>query len=137
MNIVKSLLGSLFLFLERIKGTKTVLEIKNPKNALGHLAAYHVSGFEINIYCQLKHYHRAYDRWYAPNTDIWAYHIFSVVSKDAPESIRQACELDIDLPSQFPSFVDVEHQKDEAIRAYLDLLISRFGDEFQSNKQTQ
>lgn len=133
MNIIKSLLGSLFLLLERIKGTKTVLEIKSPQNALGHLAAYDVSGFEINIYCQLKHYHRAYDKWYAPNKSIWVYHIFSVVSNDAPDVIRQACELDIDLPSQFPAFVDKEYQKDEAIRAYLDLLISRFGDEFQSN----
>jgi hypothetical protein len=132
MNIIKKLLGSLFLITERIKGTKTVLEIKSPKNSLGYLLAYAVSGYEISIYCQVKRYHRIYDKWFAPNRYIVVYRVFSVVSNDAPENIRTACELDIDIPEQLHNAVSEQHQKDEAIRAYLDLLINRLGEEFRS-----
>lgn len=89
---------------------------------------YSVSGFTIEIFCQRKRYRRYYDNWFVPNNDHIAYRVFSVVSSDAPDILKQACELDLDIPALLPSFVPDEGQREEVVKAYLDLLIQRLGE---------
>lgn len=125
MALFKSLLNAFFLYLEKLKGRKTVYEVKLPKHALGHLAGFAVAGFEVRIYCQKKQYKRSYDNRFIPDKYMAVYSVFSVVSNDAPERLRQACELVADIPCQLSSFVSDEGQKDAAIQAYLDLLVHK------------
>lgn len=124
-GVLKKPLGVLFLFHEGLKGEKTVYEVKLPKNALGHLVGFAVSGYEVRIYCQKKQYERKYKNWFVPDKRMVLYRVFSVVTNDAPERLKEACELDIDIPCQLSSFVDDEGQKDAAILAYLDILAHR------------
>lgn len=125
MTLLKSLLSDLFLYFEKLKGKKTVYEIKLPKNALGQLVGYAVDGYEIRIYCQKKQYKRQYNSRLIPDKDTVVYRVFSVVSSDAPDLLREACELDVDIPCQLSALVDDEGQKDAAIQAYLDLLAAK------------
>jgi hypothetical protein len=119
------MLSVVFLFLEKLKGKKTLHEVKLPKNALGHLVGFAVSGYEVRIYCQKKQYKRKYDNWFVRDKSMVVYRVFSVVTNDAPDRLKEACELDVDIPCQLSPFVDDEGQKDAAILAYLDLLASR------------
>lgn len=125
MQLLKRMLSVAFLFLEKLKGKKTLHEVKLPKNALGHLVGFAVSGYEVRIYCQKKQYKRKYDNWFVPDKNMVVYRVFSVVTNDAPERLKEACELDVDIPCQLSPFVDDEGQKDAAILAYLDLLATR------------
>ena len=125
MTLLKSLLSAVFLYFEKLKGKKTVYEVKLPKHALGHLVGFAVSGYKVSIYCQKKQYKRKYDSWLVPDKSTVVYRVFSAVSNDAPEMLREACELDIDIPCQLSSLVDDEGQKDAAILAYLDLLVNK------------
>lgn len=125
MTLLKSLLSDLLLYLERLKGKKTVYEVKLPKNALGHLVGYAVSGYEVRIYCQKKQYKRMYDSRLIPDKDTVLFRVFSVVSNDAPALLREACELDVDIPCQLSPLIDDEGQKDAAIQAYLDMLAAK------------
>jgi hypothetical protein len=116
--------GSLMLF-EYLRGTNTVTEIKRPENALGDLRGFTVRGFEIAIYCHRREYHVRYSRWYVPNRTLYSYNVFSVVGHDAPEPLRKACELDVDIPSlvhrwNFDSMIRIRQ-----VNAYLDLLETR------------
>lgn len=122
MALLKGLLSAFFLYLERLKGRKTVYEVRLPKNALGHLTGFAVYGYEVSIYCQKKQYKRSYENRFIPDKYMSVYHVFSVVSNDAPERLREACELEADIPCQLSSFVDDEGQKQAAVLAYLDLL---------------
>lgn len=121
--------GAFLLFWESLKGKKTVREIKHPKNALGHLVGYSVAGYTLEIYCQRKHYRRSYDKWFIPNKDHMAYRVFSVVSADAPDSLKKACELDVDIPALLPPAIDDHAHRQAVVNAYLDLLIERLGHE--------
>ncbi len=58
-----------------------------------------------------------------------AYRVFSVVSDDAPEPLKKACELDIDIPALLPPSVDDHGHRQAAVNAYLDILIERLGQE--------
>jgi len=126
-NVFARMLCWLLSFFQRLKGHYSVEEIKHPRNALGSLTGYSLSGYTIEIFCQRRHYRRYYDNWFVPNKDHIAYHVFSVVSSDAPTVLKQACELDLDIPALLPSFVPDEGQREEVVHAYLDLLIHRLG----------
>jgi hypothetical protein len=126
-NVIPRLLRWFLLFLRKLKGQYSIEEIKHPKNVLGSLTGYSVSGYTIEIFCQRRHYRRYYDHWFVPNEDHVAYHVFSTVSSDAPDILKKACELDLDIPALLPSFVPDEGQREEVVRAYLDLLIQRLG----------
>ncbi len=125
MALLKSLISAIFVYFEKLKGRKTVYEVRLPKNALGHLTGFNVSGYEVSIYCQKKQYKRKYDNRFIPDEFMTVYHVFSAVSNDAPEKLRAACELEADLPCQLSSFVDDEGQKEAAVLAYLDLLAQK------------
>lgn len=127
INTIIRCLGAVILFLEQLKGQRVIKEIHHPHNAMGYLAGYSISGYSIQIFCQRKHYRRYYDNWFIPNQDHIAYHVYSVVSSDAPDVLKQACELDLDIPALLPSAVSDEGQREEAVKAYLDLLIERLG----------
>lgn len=58
-----------------------------------------------------------------------AYRVFSVVSQDAPDSLKKACELDIDIPALLPHAVSDHGHRQAAVNAYLDILIERLGQE--------
>lgn len=127
MDTIQKLIGWWWLLLESFKGTKTVQEIQHPRNALGHLTGYSVSGYRLEIYCQKKHYRRHYDKWFIPNEDHVAYRVFSVVSQDAPLGLKKACELDVDIPALLPPAAPDAVQRRAVIDAYLDILIERLG----------
>lgn len=128
-NVIPRLLCWFLLLIRRFKGHYFVEEIKHPKNTLGSLIGYSVSGYTIEIFCQKRHYRRHYDSWFVPNEDHVAYHVFSTASSGAPEILKQACQLDLDIPALLPSFVPDEGQREEVVRTYLDLLIQRLGPE--------
>lgn len=116
--------GSLFLLFENFKGPKSVVEIKDVSNALGHLVGVHVMGYEISIYCQRIHYHTVYV-WKLWRNQHSVYRVFSAVTKDAPPALIKACELDVPFPAFYPRFVPERMQVKAAIDAYLDLLATR------------
>lgn len=121
----RNMLGSLFLVLERVKGEHRVREVKERNQEPGHLVAKNFAGYEINIYCHRRHLRRVYAKPYVPDKDFILYRVISVVSYDAPEAIRRACELDTELPALLPFFVPEDMQKMAAVSAYLDLVIER------------
>jgi len=122
MNFITGLINRFLLFVERLKGNTTVIEIKTPKNLVGHLTGYSVHGYEIQIFCQKRHYRRSYDSWYIPNVNHIAYRVFSIVTNDAPDRLKKACELDIVIPELMAETIDERRQRQAAIDAYLDIL---------------
>jgi len=125
MAIFNRLLSLFVVFLERIKGGQTFVRIDAGGQDISHLVGQSFADYEIHIYCQRKQYCRVYHRWSALNRHFVIYHVFSVVSANAPGDIIQACKLEIDIPAQLPLFVDDSLQRISAISAYLDLVIAR------------
>lgn len=125
LKAVKFIVGGMLLLFQYLRGPKTVKELKHPENALGSLNGFTVRGFEIAIYCHRKVYEVCYARWYVPNRKLVTYHVFSVVSNDAPASLRKACELDVELPALVHRWSFDRHIRHHQVLAYLDLLESR------------
>lgn len=125
MKLVQSWADALFLWAERAKGARCVEEIHSPQSLSAQLTGYAVSGYEISLYCQTKQYLCRHLAWWVPNRVFTTYHVFSVVSSDAPQSLREACALDVPLPAMSPRYVSRKLQKKLALNAYLDLLIER------------
>lgn len=124
MKFLTRMLGSLFLVVERFKGPKTVIEVKDVSNALGHLVGQNVMGYEISIYCQRIHYMSIYNsRLFRGRHSV--YRVFSTVSKGAPLPLVKACELDMPFPAFYPKIVPERMQVKAAIDAYIDLLHPR------------
>jgi hypothetical protein len=125
----QTIVGVLFCLIERMKGNKTVYEIRHPKYNLGSLTGYSVSGYELNIHCQLKEYRRSYDKWFIPDEFHMVYHVYSTVSNDAPELLKSVCGFDIDFPALLPNGSSIDNQRKAAVDAYLDILIQKLSSE--------
>ena len=115
---------ALFIF-SRVRGTKTVSEHKGFNNQLGFLKAFVVCGYEVTIHCHRKKYCIKYDRWFIPNRTVMTYNVFSMVSREAPQALRKACELDIDLPELIHRWNFDSETRKEQVNEYLDLLEKR------------
>lgn len=127
MQYLKLFTALLMLFIGRLKGSKTVYETHSADNALGSLRGYSVRGYEITIFCQRKQYAVKYDKWYIPNVMRTSYRVVGVVTNDAPEALKQACDIYLDLPS-FISESNFSHEiRRSVVLAYLDLLEKRLG----------
>jgi hypothetical protein len=135
LRALRFITGAVLLLFERLCGPKTLVEIKRPDHALGSLRGMTLRGFEVAIYCHRKEYRVLYENWYIPNRTLFSYNVFSVVGKDAPESLRSACELDVELPplAHHRSFNSAIQR--QQVHAYLDLLESRLID--RSKNETQ
>lgn len=127
IRTINSLLSAFIILVEQLKGNKVFQEIKHPRNCLGQLAGYSIAGYRIEIFCQRKHYRRVYEAWFIPNTNHIAYRVFSVVTADAPERLKEACKLDIDIPALLPEIVGDHMLRQAAVDAYLDILIEKLG----------
>ena len=121
-GLMKRFLNLFGMIFEKIKGTTTVMEVSTPKNLIAHLTGYSIYGYEIQIFCQKRHYRRNYDKWYVPNANHVAYRVFSMVTNDAPDTLKKACELDIVIPQLLSETIDEKRQRQAAIDAYLDIL---------------
>lgn len=125
MRFVKSVLGVVLLLFERLRGPKSVYEIKQADNEMGSLKGFTVRGYALAIYCQRKEYHVVYDRWYVLNRVETTYNVFAVVSNDAPKALKKACELDVDLPALVSNWNFDNEIRRAQVHAYLDLLEKR------------
>lgn len=126
MTYIESFLRRGFLFVEKLKGTKSINEttvFEDPH--LGTLVSHSITGYRVQIFCKKRIYRKRYSRWFIPPTDLVMYDIYSVVSCDAPESLKKACTLEITIPRPRPFFFDESAQRNAAIEWYLDLLIQR------------
>lgn len=127
MRYLALLTSALFMMYERWKGAKTVYEIKSPQNNLGSMQGYSIRGYQLTIFCQRREYQVSYDKWYVPNHKRYTYCVTSLVTNDAPDALKVACELDIDLPA-FVSHYNFEQVIfSSVVNAYLDLLEKRLG----------
>jgi len=136
MHFIRRILSRCFLFVEkRLKGNKSFTNITIPEDhdLVGWLEGYSVTGYRIKIFCSKVRYRKQYSRWYVPASNIDLYHVYSVVSPDAPAALKQACSLEITIPPPHPEFLNTEFQKDAAIEWYLDLLIQRIPNEDRFN----
>ena len=122
MQLLRSILGSIFIFLERLKGNKVVCDVSIPNNVVGLLTGYSMYGYEIQIFCKKRHYRRKYDKWFIPNDDHAAYEVFSIVSNDAPDSLKKACKMELVIPRLLAEPVSEARQRQAAVDAYLDIL---------------
>lgn len=125
MRFDRLLVAVVLSLFERLRGPKTVYEIKRPQNTLGSLKGFAVRGYEIVIYCQRKEYHVKYDRWYIPDRIEATYNVFSTVTSDAPQALRDACELDVELPALIHDWNFNNVIRRAQVHAYLDLLEAR------------
>jgi hypothetical protein len=112
---------------KQFKGNMSFTDITIPedRDLVGWLEGHSVTGYRIKIFCSKVRYRKQYSRWYVPSTEIDLYHVYSVVSDDAPEPLKEACSLEIIVPPPHREFISAEFQKDTAIEWYLDLLIQR------------
>lgn len=136
MYFIRRLLSRCFLFVEkRLKGNKTFRDVSIPedRDLVGTLTGYSVTGYQIRIFCSKQRLEKIHARWYIPTTSIDLYHVYCVVSQDAPQSLRDACALEIRIPSPLPEFLSTEFHKDAVIECYLDLLIQRMQPEDRFN----
>lgn len=125
MSGLRIFVGVVLLLFERLRGPKTVYEIKRPSNSLGSLKGFTVCGYDIAIYCQRKEYHVKYDRWYVPDRVEVSYQVFSVTSRDAPKALQEACALDVELPALIHHWNFDNVIRRAQVHAYLDMLEAR------------
>lgn len=124
------LIGYIFVFLEWLKGNKTVIVNSFPNDNDHYLEAT-FNGFSLQIFCSKQQYRRKYDRWYIPNQDRSNYHVYCKIVEEengevkAPDDLKLACELKTNIPSMLPEFVELKYHRIAITHAYLDILIHR------------
>jgi hypothetical protein len=132
MDTMRQFVGVVLSCFERFRGPKTVYELERARNCMGGLRGFTVRGYEIVIYCQRKEYQVKYDRWYIPDRIESTYKMFSVVTNDAPEALKRACELEVELPGLIHSWNFDRKICRAQVHAYLDLLEMRIKNEVTS-----
>lgn len=106
-------------------GPSTFKEIAYKPCLASKVTATSIGGYELSVYCRTRHYARLYSCPLVPTQHIVLHQVYSVVSADAPESLRKACEATITVPAWMHWCVNNDTQEALAVRSYLDILIDR------------
>ena len=125
MRLVRKLASLMTYWVEKVKGPRTIEEVVVPRTRSEGLTGHSVSGYEINIHCQERHYKVRYKRWWMSTDEFRQFHVFATYSHDCPDRLKEACKLDITLPVLLNTYASAEKQREAAINAYLDILIAR------------
>lgn len=125
MRLVRLLASLMAFWVEKVKGPRTTEEVVVPRTRVEGLTGHSVSGYEINIHCQERRYRTRYKHWWMSAHEFRSYHVFATLSGDSPERLKEACKLDITLPTMLGSLASPEKQREAAINAFLDILIAR------------
>lgn len=118
------LLSWLLLKWEQTKGASTVYELFAPARLTAKLVATSLMGYELSVFCRKKHYTRIYERFFVPAGHHVIYQITATASNDAPQALKDACELELSISSSTHWTVDEDFQERLAVQAYLDLVIA-------------
>ena len=124
------LCGYLVLFLERLKGRNRVKEIPHPSRQSPKVVATSLTGYDLLVFCRIRHYKRTYEKWWAPARHYVLYEVFSRVTSDAPESLAIACRTVLTIPSFMHWCVSTAAQEKIAVDTYLDILIRQLDPKF-------
>lgn len=119
----------MLFWIVRLEGFHSVKEIPMRRDAMDTMTVRSLHGYEISIYCQARQYRQLYKKWFVPDRIATSYRIFSNVSSDAPERLKEVCELELTFPVMYFKTGNEYSQKEKAITAYLDLLIKKLRDE--------
>lgn len=113
-----------YSLVQKVKGRSTLAYLPNRKNLVEDLTAYSIAGYEIRIYCQRELYKRKYDHWYIPSEILVSYLVYGVATNDAPQALKDVCEFDLKVDIK-PEFIWDYHDRQIAVKAYLDAVIER------------
>lgn len=122
MYILIRVISYFLIVTEFLKGRKTITEIKYPINEKEYLEV-NFNNCQLKIYCHKKQFRRSYDYWLIPNGHHSVYSVFSVITDSAPDELKKACQLKLDIPALLPEVVEDEYQRLTVMHAYLDILI--------------
>lgn len=125
MSVFKWFLTQMFLWLERFKGYRRVVDVTPAVIDPFTMTSREIGGYQITLYCHKRVYRQEYARWFIPGRDHASYQVSATVSQDAPARLKKACELEVSFPAFFSDLVEDRVQKKIAINAYLDLLNER------------
>lgn len=114
----------LYLWFEGIKGEGLFAEMPVIRDT-SSLTAFSLDGYDITVHANRRDYHYRFVRRMVPRRHYSLFTVFSVVSIDAPDYLKEVCSFQVVLPPLHPWFVSERVQREAVIRAYLDLLIAR------------
>lgn len=121
------LLSHLFAsIIETLRGPSTISEIPAAINDIECLMGYSLMGYSLRIHCLEKRYILNYKYWFMASREHAIYHVYAVVSQDAPEKLKMFCSEDRQFPKILNRWMPSASQKEAAIMAYLDLIIENF-----------
>ncbi|SAK59443.1 hypothetical protein AWB81_01846 [Caballeronia arationis] len=107
----------------RLQGPSWVQE--STKGEVSSLSIHTVQGYDLSICVEATYYERRYERFYMPSRLMASYHVYTLVPPEAPERLRMiAGNFTADIPRPY-TWANEIIQKQGAIEAYLDVLISR------------
>jgi hypothetical protein len=110
----------------RLTGPSKVMLDHEIINYVASLTAYSLHGYEVTINCEATYYKRIFHRWYMPKRTMAVYEISSIVRHDAPERLRDiAGQFVVTMPRECMYWLGERYQKQQAIEAYLDLLLAK------------
>lgn len=125
LNLIFHWLASI---LDYLKGSRVLVEATTPQAIIESLVGYSVMGYIITIHCQERMYRYEYLNRFVRNKTFYSYFVFSTVSGDAPEKLKEACTMERAFPKLLEFWMPSENQKEAAVCAYLDLLIKKLDD---------
>lgn len=125
MRLVRRLASLMTYWLDKFKGPRTLEEVVVPRMRSEGLTGHSISGYEISIHCQERRYKVRYKHWWMGSSELRMFHVFATYSNDCPDRFKEACRLDLTIPVLLNSYAPTEKQREAAINAYLDILITR------------
>lgn len=122
-NFVNNLLTRIALTTERFKGGKTMSLLPSTPEDILIVKAKSVFGYAVEIKVKRLVYSCVYNNPLFSKKQFMTFEVSSVMSVEAPQTIKQAFNQNHIFPKMLPTFVPVKHHMDRAVNAYLDMII--------------
>lgn len=123
-GLIRVIGSYLYLWYVRIKGENLFSEVPTIRDT-SSLTAFSLDGYDITIHANRRDYERRYVHQVVASKRHSLYTVFSVVSNNAPDYLKEVCSFQVTLPPLLPWFVTERAQREAVIHAYVDLLIAR------------
>lgn len=112
------------LFVEWGRGPATFKEVTPPRTQIEALVGESTEGYSMTIHCQERLYQYQYTRWFVRNRVVSSYYVFATIVGRAPPAMVEACSMVRSFPKLMHPWMPAASQKEAAIEAYIDLLLT-------------
>lgn len=133
-RLIKSIVTTLYQFLNLLRGNATIREVFQHNRSIGSLRVDVFFGYDLEVYCYRRQYVKEFDRSIFRPKLYTVYDVGCRVSGDPPSILKKALQTRITFPPLASVYLEDSIHVKLLVNAYLDMIQKLIYDDVSDEK---